>query len=226
MRVHHVEEPDEPGDVLDVEDRDILVRWPNGEKEWCPVEELRRYDVKPKQNPPQFEAPEIQHLEMVTRLDPETGLVEPVRDDEFVAGEAGPIVTSPQALYECFKGMGSLDQEQIVVAMFNVRGELTGWKIVHKGHLAAVEASPRKMFQDAILSNAHSIAMLHSHPSGDPSPSGADEELTEHVVKIGEMLEIPLWEHLVVGRERDGQDQPYYSFRDAGLIPVVEDDGS
>lgn len=156
---------------------------------------------------------------MVGRLDPDTGLVVPLRDEAYDPDSPGPVVSSSETIYEWFKGMGELAEEHIVVGMMNVRGELTGWKVVHKGQLAAVEASPRKMMTDAFLGNAAGVFMLHNHPSGACKPSEADEDLTAHMVKVGEMLEIPLYDHVIVGRG----DEPYYSFRDDGKIPETEE---
>ena len=56
------------------------------------------------------------------------------------------------------------------------------------------------------------MILLHNHPSGDPTPSGADEEVTERIARLGMELGIPLLDHVIIG------DQKYYSFRQEGKL--------
>lgn len=208
------------GRVLDFDKKsqEVQVLWEDlKQKEWVPIEELKLHE-KARPNPPQFMAPEIQDLEVVSRIDRDTGKVIPVRDHEYDPAVPGPQIRSSEDIYELFKDMGYLDQEHLVVGSLDVRNHLTGWKVVHKGHLASVEASPRKMLQEPWSSNAASFFMIHNHPSSFTDPSEADEELTAHMVEVGNMMEIPMFDHLVIGRDHEG-GHPYFSFRDAGLLP-------
>jgi DNA repair protein RadC len=85
--------------------------------------------------------------------------------------------------------------------------------VVSRGTIDATLAYPREVFRAALLSNAARIIVAHNHPSGDPTPSPADRLLTARLVSAGEILGIPLADHLVVG------DGTWVSFRNLGLLP-------
>jgi DNA repair protein RadC len=70
---------------------------------------------------------------------------------------------------------------------------------IHEGTVNRVDVHPRDVFADAILLNAHSIIVVHNHPSGHPSPSETDVSLTERVVSVGQLLGIPVVDSVVVG---------------------------
>ena len=72
--------------------------------------------------------------------------------------------------------------------------------------------SPRDIFMAAIRHRAVSIALIHNHPSGDPTPSPADLEMTERVCEAGRLLEIRLIDHIIIG------DMCYMSFLENGYI--------
>ena len=74
------------------------------------------------------------------------------------------------------------------------------------------------MFRDAIISNASTIILAHNHPSGDPSPSKPDRELTRELTAAGAALHIPVLDHIIIGTVSDQSPIPYYSFREHGLI--------
>ena len=68
------------------------------------------------------------------------------------------------------------------------------------------------MFRVAIAFGAAGIIVAHNHPSGDPTPSADDRSITRQLVDAGRLLDIPLYDHLVLGTER------YVSFAEAGLL--------
>ena len=77
---------------------------------------------------------------------------------------------------------------------------------------------PRDVFRDAIISNASAIILAHNHPSGDPTPSKPDRELTRALTDAGEALHIPIIDHIIIGSISDNTPVPYFSFREHGLI--------
>jgi DNA repair protein RadC len=83
---------------------------------------------------------------------------------------------------------------------------------VSRGILDSTLVHPREVFRAALLANAAAIVAGHNHPSGDPSPSPDDVALTRRLASAGEIMGIPLLDHVIVG---DGR---YYSFREGGLI--------
>ncbi len=80
------------------------------------------------------------------------------------------------------------------------RGRFGGTAEVARGSLDACLVHPREVFAPAIRARAAAVAVVHNHPSGDPSPSPADRALTDRLAAAGRLLGIPLVDHLVVGR--------------------------
>jgi DNA repair protein RadC len=91
-----------------------------------------------------------------------------------------------------------LDREQFVALHLDPKNRLISREVVSIGHLTAALVHPREVFKAAILANAASIAFVHNHPSGDPEPSRDDIELTRRLVKAGDLLGIPVVDHVVV----------------------------
>jgi DNA repair protein RadC len=84
---------------------------------------------------------------------------------------------------------------------------------VSVGSLNASIVHPRELFKEAVRLSAASVVVVHNHPSGDPTPSGADLQLTRRLVRAGEVLGIELVDHVVIG---DGGS--YASVRDMGAL--------
>ena len=74
--------------------------------------------------------------------------------------------------------------------------------------------SPRDIFMCALKQRATAIILLHNHPSGDPAPSRDDMQLTKRIMECGELLDIGLSDHIIIG------DNHYYSFRENKQILV------
>mgnify|MGYP000962082773 FL=1 len=102
-------------------------------------------------------------------------------------------------------------EEVLSLITVDVKNNVTGIFEVSRGHLSASIAHPREIFKRAILNNAHGIFLVHNHPSGDVTPSKADIEVTKTIKKSGELLQIKLIDHIIVG---DG----CYSFLENGYI--------
>ena len=80
------------------------------------------------------------------------------------------------------------------------------------GTIDACLVTGRELFKSAILSNAASVILVHNHPSGDPSPSEADLDFTQRIKDAGELIGIPLLDHIIIG------DCKYLSFRQEGIF--------
>lgn len=104
------------------------------------------------------------------------------------------------------------DREYVVVLMLNVRLRVRGHHVVSMGGLSEACVQPRECFRIAIMGGAHSILLMHNHPSGDPQPSEADTALTRRLRDAGRLLGIALHDHVVVGHPC------YFSFRESGLF--------
>jgi DNA repair protein RadC len=84
---------------------------------------------------------------------------------------------------------------------------------VSVGSLNASIVHPRELFKDAVRASAASVVVVHNHPSGDPTPSGADIQLTRRLVKAGDVLGVDVLDHVIIG---DGG--AHASMRELGLM--------
>jgi len=73
---------------------------------------------------------------------------------------------------------------------------------VTRGLLSSSPVHTREVFQAAIVEGAAAIVLLHNHPSGDPTPSPEDHVLTQRLATAGRLLDIPVYDHVIVGRDR------------------------
>ena len=108
--------------------------------------------------------------------------------------------------------LSELAYERFVALALNTKNHLTAVLPVSSGSLNASIVHPRELFQRAILSNAASIIVCHNHPSGDPTPSPEDIALTRKLVEAGQLLDIPILDHVILGYGR------YTSFKENGLL--------
>lgn len=105
-------------------------------------------------------------------------------------------IRTPNDLAELFRDfIGSRDREYFVVACLNTKNEPTNISIAHMGSLNATVVHPREVFKTAVLSNAASICVCHVHPSGDPTPSQEDIDMTNRLKESGNILGIELLDH-------------------------------
>jgi DNA repair protein RadC len=94
--------------------------------------------------------------------------------------------------------LATLDREQFMALHLDVRNRLMSREVVAIGHLSSALVHPREVFKGAILANAASLVLVHDHPSGDPEPSREDVDITRRLVRAGELLGIPVVDHVVV----------------------------
>ena len=128
------------------------------------------------------------------------------------------ILDSPKAIARYFmEDMRHLENEEVVAAFFDTRGGLIGSRIISMGTVNVSVVTPREIFIEALRLRAVTAVILHNHPSGDPSPSAEDILLTRRIFESGQLLGIPLWDHIVIG------DQCYVSFKESDLLPVFQD---
>lgn len=131
---------------------------------------------------------------------------------------AGVPLDSPEAIYRIFAPqLAWLRHERLVVALVDTRLRHAGTVEVSTGTLSETTAHPREILRPVITRGAYGFALIHNHPSGDPSPSNADARFTRRLAEASELLQLRFLDHVIVGRPEGGQ-QPYYSFREAGII--------
>lgn len=110
--------------------------------------------------------------------------------------------------------LSQMDRELFCIV--NLQADLTpiNMNIVSVGSLNEALINPREIFKSAILSNAHSMMLIHNHPSGNLTPSTSDIQTTARMKELGELMGISLVDHIITGRNGN-----YYSFRDKGEFP-------
>lgn len=125
---------------------------------------------------------------------------------------------SPERLHELFAPqLAWLGEEKLVLALVDSRLRHLATVEVSSGTLTETSAHPREVLRPAIVHKAYGFAVLHNHPSGDPSPSAADIRFTKKIAEAAHLLEIRLLDHLIIGRPSPGRE-PYYSFREGGIL--------
>jgi DNA repair protein RadC len=96
--------------------------------------------------------------------------------------------------------MGLLDQEELRVVLLDTKNYVVKITRLYTGSLNMAIVRVGEIFREPIRSNAASIILIHNHPSGDPTPSREDISLTEAVVQAGDLLNIDVLDHLIIGR--------------------------
>ncbi len=121
-------------------------------------------------------------------------------------------IKSPADVYRAFEQLSACDRERFFALHLDARSCVCGVELVSQGSLNSTIISPREVYKSALLANAAGVIVLHNHPSGDPTPSADDRAVTRHLIEAGRLLDIPLYDHVVIG---DGR---YVSFAEAGLL--------
>jgi len=122
------------------------------------------------------------------------------------------VIRSPQDAYRYLTGMSSLKKEHLRGLYLNARNRVIKDEILSIGTITSSISTPREIFAPAIEVGSVALILAHNHPSGDPTPSREDIEFTKRIEKAGEILEICLLDHIIVGHGR------YVSLRERGLM--------
>lgn len=104
------------------------------------------------------------------------------------------------------------EQELLICMMLDTKNHLLGDEMIFKGTVNSSLVNPREIFLSAISYHAVGILLVHNHPSGDCTPSQADLDFTQRVKESGNLLGIPLLDHIIIG------DCKYLSFREQGIF--------
>ena len=120
--------------------------------------------------------------------------------------------TTSKEVFEFFKNMCDETKEHFVTLHLDSKNRLACMDVVSTGSLNASIVHPREVFKTALLSNAAALILIHNHPSGDPTPSREDLELTGRLKEAGELLGLRVLDHIIIGEDC------YVSLADRGLI--------
>jgi len=118
-------------------------------------------------------------------------------------------IACPQDVVNLFPDLPFQTQEHFKAIFLDVKGKLIKEKTLFLGTLDGSISHPREVFKEAVICSAASVIVVHNHPSGDCSPSRDDVEMTRKLKQAGDILSIPLQDHIIIGKGR------FYSFRAA-----------
>ena len=142
-----------------------------------------------------------------------------VRECSFAAPDGYPAedipITSPREVFERMTPYAERETAEVFwILCLNAQHRLIGNapEAITRGILNSSLVHPREVFVCAIVARAAAVVLCHNHPSGDPSPSPDDRSVTEQLVAAGKLLDIPVMDHVIIGRGR------YTSFAEAGLL--------
>lgn len=126
---------------------------------------------------------------------------------------------SPELIYRHYSPqLAHLAQEQVVVVVVDSRLCHVATTLISVGTVSESNAHPREVMRPVIARGGFGFILIHNHPSGDPAPSRADLLVTRRLIEAAELMQLRLLDHVIIGKPRPGRE-PYYSFRQAGLVP-------
>jgi DNA repair protein RadC len=124
-----------------------------------------------------------------------------------------PVVKGPEDIVNLvMEEMRYLDREQFRAFLLNTKNQLICQETISIGTLNSSQVHPREVFKSAIKVSAAAIIIVHNHPSGDPTPSKEDLDVTQRVIKAGSILGIEVLDHVIIG------DGKFLSFKTKGLM--------
>ena len=129
------------------------------------------------------------------------------------AGEPDRTVRTPADVFRwCGPSLRDLPVEEFHLLAMDTQNRITRELLITRGILNSSLVHPREVFRAAIAEAAAGVIVLHNHPSGNPAPSADDRRVTRQLVEAGRLLDIPVYDHVIVGGDR------YFSFAEAGLL--------
>jgi DNA repair protein RadC len=127
--------------------------------------------------------------------------------------DPGTPVRAPADVFRwCRPATRDLVVEEFRLLILDAQHRITRDVVVTRGTLTSSLVHPREVFRLAIAEAGAGVIVVHNHPSGDPTPSAEDRAVTRQLVEAGRLLDIPVYDHVIVGADR------YFSFAEGGLL--------
>ncbi|HEX9727478.1 MAG TPA: DNA repair protein RadC [Gemmatimonadales bacterium] len=122
-------------------------------------------------------------------------------------------IRAPADVFRLFgMALRDLSVEEFHLLALDTQNRVTRELLITRGILNSSLVHPREVFRAAIAEAAAGVIVVHNHPSGSPEPSADDRAITRQLVEAGRLLDIPVYDHLIVAGDR------YFSFAEAGLV--------
>jgi DNA repair protein RadC len=144
--------------------------------------------------------------------------IRPVFEDSSIVAESelayrkDARYTSAEQVVDLFRSLQDEAKEFFCCLHIDGKNRILCFEIVSIGTLNQSMVHPREVFKTALLSSAAAIILVHNHPSGDPSPSREDIDITKRLKEAGELLGIKLIDHIIIGKDS------FYAFTTNGLL--------
>lgn len=122
------------------------------------------------------------------------------------------ITSSEDVAAACMEKMRHLKKEHFNALLLNAKGMVIGESNISVGDLSGSIVHPREAFKSAVERSAHSVVFVHNHPSGDPTPSKEDINITKRLVQAGKVMGIAVHDHVIIG------DGTHISLREEGVM--------
>ena len=126
--------------------------------------------------------------------------------------KSGECISSPREVAQELAFIVNEEQEHLVVLLLDTKNNIKKMTVVSKGTINSSLVHPREVFKIAIRESASSIIIGHNHPTGDPTPSREDIEVTKRLSEVGKTIGIELLDHIIVG------SKGYRSIKEMGLF--------
>lgn len=130
---------------------------------------------------------------------------------ESAKGEV-QLLDSPESVFDLLQDLRHEKQEKFVAMYLTSKNGLIARHVIHTGTLNMSLVGTREVFREAVREGAASLIVAHNHPSGDPTPSPEDVSVTKSLLAAGELMDIPLLDHIVIGHHG------FVSLRRKGLM--------
>ena len=130
-----------------------------------------------------------------------------------IAAAPDGVIRAPLDVFNLLRERAEREEQEVFYCIIlNAKSRPLAVVEVSRGILSGALVHPREVFRLAIAYGAAGVIVAHNHPSGDPTPSADDRGLTRNLVEAGKVLDIPVYDHVVIGAGR------YVSFSESGLL--------
>ena len=133
--------------------------------------------------------------------------------------EARPLLDDPERIADHMREeFRDKEIEEFHTLLLDARRRLIRAEQITTGILDTAIVHPREVFKKAIAANASALVLVHNHPSGDPTPSKADIQVTRDLIRAGQLLKIDVLDHVIIGQRTTEQDRDFVSLKEMGYF--------
>jgi len=132
---------------------------------------------------------------------------------------ARPLLDDPESIANHIREeFREKEVEEFRAILLDTRRRLIRTEQITSGILDTAIVHPREVFKKAISANASALVLVHNHPSGDPTPSRADIQVTRDLIRAGQLMKIDVLDHIILGQRNTERDRDYVSLKEMGYF--------